>query len=472
MRARVTTLLGLLVAVSAVSAQSVPTTLVIRGATVIAMTGAPPLSNATVVIRGDRIAAVGPSAVTPIPNGARLLDGTGRYLLPGLIEMHAHVSKARASSLGLFVANGVTTVRDMGGDHDELLGWRREIRAGRRIGPRLVIAGPYLESADNIARMRKDPVHERVEPFERLRIAVGSPDEARRIVRALAIKELDFLKIRTVQDMATYRAINDAAEEQGLKVVGHVSQFSPEAVLEAGQDGADHFFAPDTLNPSREQRLQLWRRFAERGVPNVPTLVTLRAALAPLDRLKAVVDDLHGRVEPRRRYLSRFMVQDWKEQVLETSSERQDLLRSLWDRVVRDTREMHEAGMEVLAGSDVAVLDVYPGWSLHDELGLFVDVLGMSPMEALERATRRPARFLGAANAIGTIERGKIADLLLLTHDPLTDIGNTRRIAGVVVAGVMHDPAALDRLLASVEVAPDRRRDNWGRYRSVPAPQR
>lgn len=426
MPAAVWSALCVALAVGGVAAQFVPATLVIRGATVITMAGAPPLTNATVVIRGDRIAAVGPSAVTPVPSGARVIDASGRYLLPGLIEMHAHVSKTRGSALGLFVANGVTTVRDMGGDHDELLGWRREIRAGRRIGPRLVIAGPYLESADNIARMRKDRVEDRVEPFERLRIAVGSPDAARRIVGALAITELDFLKIRTVQDLETYRAINQAADEQGLKVVGHVSQFSPEAVLDAGQDGVDHFFDPSKLGASREQRLEVWRRFAERGVPIVPTLVTLKAALGPLDRLRAVVNDTEGRVEPRRRYLSRFMVQDWKEQLLETTAERQARLHPLWEGVVRDTREMHEAGMEVLAGSDVAVLDIYPGWSLHDELAQFVDVLGMSPAEALDRATRRPARFLGQGDAIGTIERGKMADLLLLTHDPLADIAHTR----------------------------------------------
>ncbi|HTG95107.1 MAG TPA: hypothetical protein VL866_21090, partial [Pyrinomonadaceae bacterium] len=139
----------------------------VRNVTVIPVTGAPPILNSTVVIKGERIVSIGPTA--KIPSGARVINGTGKFLLPGFIEMHAHLSKTRASSLGLFVANGITTLRDMGGDHEELLRWRREVRAGSRLGPRILMAGPYLESARNIERMRKDPPSERVEPFERTR---------------------------------------------------------------------------------------------------------------------------------------------------------------------------------------------------------------------------------------------------------------------------------------------------------------
>ena len=178
--------------------------LAIRNVTVIPATGAQPITNATVVVRGERIAAIGPAASTRIPAGARVVDGTGKFLLPGFIEMHTHLSKTRASALGLFVANGVTTVRDMGGDHEELLRWRREVRAGLRLGPRILMAGPYLEATHNIERMRRDPPAERVEPFERTRIGVGSPLEARRIIAELATREIDFLKIRTVQDAVDY----------------------------------------------------------------------------------------------------------------------------------------------------------------------------------------------------------------------------------------------------------------------------
>ena len=225
--------------------------LAIRGATVISATGAAPLSDATVVIRGDRIADLGPAATTDIPDGARIIDARGRYLIPGLIEMHAHLSKARASAMGLFVANGVTTIRDMGGDHEELLRWRREVSAGRRIGPRMLIAGPYLEAKSNIERMRKDPPEARVEPFDRIRIPIGSPEEAVRVVSRLAATELDFLKIRTVQDRATYLAINRTAAAHGLKVVGHAPAMTPDEILEAGQDDVEHGFIPRPDDPPR-----------------------------------------------------------------------------------------------------------------------------------------------------------------------------------------------------------------------------
>ena len=170
-------------------------------------------------------------------------------------------------------------------------------------------------------------------------------------------------------------------------------------------------------------------------------------------------------VEPRRRYLSKFTILDWKEQLLETTPERQQEIRKLWDPLVRSAREMHEAGIELLAGSDVAVLNIFPGSSLHDELKLFVTDLKMTPAEALERATRRSARFLGIGDSVGTIERGKVADLVLLDADPLRDITNTRRIAAVLARGVVYDKAGLARLLETVAASPDLKVDDWGRTR-------
>ncbi len=444
-----------------------PPAIAFRNVTVIAATGAPPMTNATVLVRGERIAAVGPAADTAIPKDARIVEGAGRYLTPGFIELHAHVSKARGSSLGLFVANGVTTLRDMGGDHEELLRWRREIASGERLGPRMLIAGPYLEAASNIERMKRDPPEKRIEPFDRIRLGIGSPEEARRVVASLAVLELDFLKIRTVQDRATYLALNQAANAHGLKLVGHVSGIPPEVALDAGQDCIDHTFSPSLDGMTRDQRLAVWRRFAERHVPIVPTLVTLfESILQPTEKLKALTADVEGLVDPRRMYVSRYTVLDWREQVAEVSDERQATFRKLWEGTIRrDLREMHEAGMEVLAGSDVAVVNIFPGFSLHDEMALFVSELGMTPSEALERATSRSARFLGIGDSVGTVERGKVADLVLLDANPLADIRNTRKIAAVVMRGSLFDEERLDAVLDAVESHPDRQKDDWGRTR-------
>ena len=235
-------------------AQPVSGLFAIGNVTVIPATGAPAQPAMTVLIRGDRIAAVGPAAEVEVPPGTRTVDGSGKFLVPGFVEMHAHLSKTRASALGLFVANGVTTLRDMGGDHDELLRWRREISAGTRVGPRILMAGPILESTQNIERMRRDPPSERIEPFERARIGIGSPDEARRVIASLASREIDFIKIRTVANRETYLAIINAAHAHGLKVVGHVTGIPPQVVLDAGQDGAEHPFYPSADAPTRGVR--------------------------------------------------------------------------------------------------------------------------------------------------------------------------------------------------------------------------
>ena len=444
-------------------AQTPQGALAIRNVTVVPATGGSSMPATTVLIRGDRIAAIGPSDAVTIPAEARVVDGTGKFLLPGLIDLHVHLSKTRGSALGLFVANGVTTVRDMGGDYEELRQWRREVTGGTRIGPRILMPGPILESPANIARMRKDPPSERVEPFDRMRIGVGSPQEARAAVARLAATEIDFIKIRTVHDRETYLALNEAADAHGIPLVGHAPPYSAQAILEAGQDGIDHGFSRAFDKETREERLAVWRRFAAAGVPIVPTLVIGDAILTPLDRLRAIVDDEAGKVEPRRPYLSKFLILDWREQFSEQSVEGQQQFRKFADQGVQNIREMHEAGMDVLAGTDTGVINLYPGSSLHDELAIFAKDIGMTPAEAIERATRRSARYLRLGDSVGTVERGKIADLILIDADPLLDITNTRRISAVILRGTYHDRAALEKIRAQVLAAPDIKVDNWGR---------
>lgn len=440
------------------------TPVVIRNVTVLPMTGEGVLPGRTVVVEGDRIAALASGDPTPLPPGATVVDGTGKYLIPGLFEMHAHTSKSRASALGLYVVHGVTTLRDQGSEHAEVRRWREEIRRGERVGPRMLIAGPYLESLRNIERMRRDPPEARVEPFERARIAVGSPEDARRIIDSLAMFDIDHVKIRTVQDRETYLALVAAAHRHGLRVVGHVVTASPALLLEAGQDGVDHGFPISVDSLPLDERMALWRELAARDVGVVPTLVVgTESVFRPVEHFRTLVEDTTATVHPLRPYLSAFMILDWREQVEEVTPERRAYFERAWPVMLRHVREMRAAGVRIMAGSDVAVLNIFPGASLHEELRLFVDSLGMPPMEALARATREPAEWLGLADSVGTIERGKVADLVLLEANPLEDITNTRRIAAVVLRGRLLQRDDLDGLLAAVARMLDQRVNDWVR---------
>ena len=223
--------------------------------------------------------------------------------------------------------------------------------------------------------------------------------------------------------------------------------------MDAGQDGIEHYFYPSVDGKSRNERMAVWRRFRDRGVPIVPTLVTLFETTFPsADRLRAIANDDEGRIDPRRRYLSKFLARDWREQAAEASDRRSAALKKIWEEVIRrDPREMHEAGMDILAGSDVAAINVYPGFSLHEEMMLLVREIGLTPAEVLDRATRRSASFLGLGDTVGTFERGKVADLVLLDGDPLQDITK-----------------ALERLKAAVKAAADHTVDDWGRTSKQP----
>jgi len=455
-------------AVLAVAVISVPSpaegqgTVAIRNATVISMVPAAPATRGTVIVRDGKIAEIGPPERIRVPEGATVVDGTGKYLIPGLFEMHAHTSKSRASALGLYVLHGVTTLRDQGSEHAEVLRWRREVLAGTRVGPRMLIAGPYLESLRNIERMRRDPPESRVEPFERARIAVGTPADARRIIDSLAGLELDHFKIRTVQDRETYLALARAARARGKRLTGHVVSASPALFLEAGQDGVDHGFPPSLDSLPREERMAFWRALAQRDVGMVPTLVVVtESVFRPLSYFRALVSDSQPAVHPLRPYLSAFLLQDWREQVEEVSPQRVEYFRGAWPVALKHVREMREAGVRLMAGSDVAVLNVFPGGSLHEEIRLLVDSVGMSPLEALASATRKPAEWLGLADSVGTIAPGKVADLVLLDADPLASIANTRRISAVVLRGKLFQRGDLDALLASVAAMPDLRANDW-----------
>jgi imidazolonepropionase-like amidohydrolase len=425
------------------------------GVNVMPMTGGL-LRDQTVLVEGDRIATVGPRGKVALPAGARIVEGAGRYLLPGLADMHVHLEYFDAPAiLGLFLANGVTTVRNMDG-RPYILEWKRRVAAGELLGPSIHTAGPLLDG--NPPRLPDNTV-------------VRDAAEARAAVLAQADAGYDFIKVYTNLSPEAWRAVLAAARERGLPVAGHVPQRVDLAeVLAAGQtiehltDYGDWIEADDSPFRDRWHWSKLYLampvdgkkvdsaagRIAQSGVWTVPTMVQAERALAPAETLSAwlaapemayIPADGRAEWEGRvRRSVDRMDAEDWT--LVERGAENRRRLAAA----------LRAAGARLLVGTDTPNPFVVPDFSVHEELENFV-AAGYTPEEALAAATREAARFLGELDEWGTVEAGKRADLVLLEANPLEAIGNTRRPVGVMVRGRWFPKDELQSMLASLLTA-------------------
>lgn len=386
----------------------------------------------TVVIRDGRIAHLERGG-TAIPNDAQEMDGRGKFLIPGLWDMHVHLSWTTASALPVLVANGVTGVRDLGSDLSEIDQWRAEIAAGLRVGPRIVRAGPILNG----------------QSFNRYQLVTGNADQARGIVRALKQVGVDFIKIHRRVPREVYFAIVDEAKTQGLAVVGHIPMtVRPEEASDAGQliEHTETLFegtfsaglaGADLADAIRRFRAEsadtLFARFARNHTPVTPTLGAWRYLIEH--------PDTSWLTDPHLRYVARSL----KEAARRAPPPE---LANL-DRIVAEFREvvdqMNRSGVMLLAGTDIAGPRI-PGFSLHGELAALVDA-GLTPLGALQAATLNPARILHREGDFGSVSTGKVADLVLLDANPLENIRNTERIAAVVLGGRLLRRGDLDALL-------------------------
>jgi len=454
--------LALAVAVSAVAAAATPA-VAITHVNVIDATGSPPQADMTVIVREQRIVALGKSAATPPPADATLVDGRGKFLIPGLWDMHVHevfgdwLPRNEQVVLPLFVANGVTGVRDMGGDLDVLKEWRARIAAGELLGPRLYIAGPMLDG----------PV-----PRFPSSAPVANAADGRKVVDDLKARGVDFIKIQSLIPRDGYFAAAEEAKKVGLTFVGHV----PDAVRaseasNAGQKSIEHFTGIFEACSTIEDQLVNGR---PRGPgPNVSTYDATRAkaviALMAKNRTWQVPTLVweHGQwlvdvIDKTHDPLTKYAPAAWKDHTWPMFVH--DIMQSMdtdplavrqrfFQMELEMTLAMFRAGVPFMAGTDTAAgVHVLPGFSLHEELALFVKA-GLTPMQALQTATRNPAEFMGRLDDMGTVAQGKLADLVLLDANPLDDIANTRKIHAVVLAGRYFDRANLDRMLKGVERA-------------------
>lgn len=436
--------------------------LAFRHVNVIDATGSPVRPDMTVVVEGRRIVDLGKSGDVQIPKSAKIVDAAGMFLIPGLWDMHVHtifgdwIPKDEKIILPLFVANGVTGVRDMGSDLEAVKQWRSQIAAGKLLGPRMIVAGPMLDG-----------------PTPRFPGSVPVSDSAsgRKIVDDLKNAGVDFIKIQSLVPREGYFAAASEANKLGITFVGHV----PDAVRaseasNAGQKSIEHFTGVFEGCSTIEDQLLKGRKTLGRNVATfnperAKTLIALFARnqtwqvpTLAWERGQWLVDDIDLSQDPLIKYAPvAWRNRTWpmfKKDILETMDTDPLPVRKRFVQMELEmTLAMFRAGVPFMAGTDTAAgIHIFPGFSLHQELALFVEA-GLTPMQALQTATLNPAKFLGTTADMGTVEKGKIADLVLLDANPLEDINNTRKIQAVVLAGRYFSRAQLDEMLHGVEVA-------------------
>jgi imidazolonepropionase-like amidohydrolase len=420
---------------------------------------------ATVVIAGDQIVAVGPTAATAVPPGAQVIDGRGKVVTPGLVDMHVHVYTPERWHPEFFLAAGVTTVVDLGGQIPDLAAYRAAIDAGATPGPRILFTGPMLEEGE---------LYPGFAGFCRRFDAARTEAE----VDALADAGVDGIKLYVTVRPDTARRACARAHARGLPVFMHQHATAGAEAAAAGVDSVEHVnvfgqLAPAGFELAEPARLTpfeyggwLWRwlgdvdpradavrrlydRLIAAGTVLDPTLVLYAA------RPGAIGDDVGDTAldDPERTPLlpllppgvAKELVARWSERraaARGASEAAKARMRRAWDNILTLVGGFHRAGGIVLAGTDCPNVAIVSGFSLHRELELLVRA-GLSPMDAIVAATRRPAERLGRRDVFGTVAPGRVADLLLLSADPLDDIRNIRRIERVIARGMVYEPARL-----------------------------
>ena len=433
---------------------------------VVDVEGGSTLPDRTVLVTGGRITAVGPAASVRVPAGARVIEGRGRFLIPGLWDMHVHTSREGRAKwfFPLFLAHGVTGVREMGSYRDSLLYWRRQVQSGAIQAPRVTWSTPMLDG---------------VPPSWAHGLGVASPAAARALVDSLKAQGFDFLKVYDRLPRDVFLAIADQAKRRGIPFAGHVPQsVTPAEASDAGQRTVEHITEnlylaclpggqellaallaaraatpPDTAavrqardrlreaaarGPIADACRPTFARFVANGTWLTPTLAVTRGALSAGEAGE----------DPRLRFVPPALAERWRAgapppdevafgRMIEANN---------W-RLVAMARAQ---GVGILAGTDASDEPfVFAGSSLHDELALLVRA-GLSPLDALRAATINPARALGRPDG-GTIAPGERADLVLLDADPLADIRSTTCIHTVIAAGRVFGPAEREALLRTAE---------------------
>ncbi|HWJ15612.1 MAG TPA: amidohydrolase family protein [Gemmatimonadaceae bacterium] len=431
----------------------------------------------TVIIEGTRTKTMGEAAQLATPKGARIVDGTGKFLIPGLWDMHVHATGPGVDRLFLpvLVANGVTGVREMFGTFRWYADARAMAKRGEIVMPRLVGSGHILDGKPQIWQS----------------VEVADAAQARHAVDSLARGGAAFIKVYSRLTPDEFRAIADEAKKHNLSFAGHVPTLvSVDEALSLGMASIEHLQMFTTACSSQEEafrsalldavaspkgwdssgvisRLQLpmlrqtfdrerctalAKRVAASNTWMVPTVVVLHSTTH--------LDDPSLRNDPRLQYIPEFFKTGWNPandfRFRAVTPEGWAARKRIFDEQLSILRILHDAGAKFLAGTDLSNPYLYPGFSLYDEL-TYLTKNGFSNLEALQTATINPARFLNATDSLGTIAEGTVADLVLLDANPLVDIANVARVHAVIANGVLIDAARRQQILKNAVFMASRR---------------
>jgi hypothetical protein len=402
-------LAAILIGAVAIAGQT--SSLAITGVNIVDVVKGRIVPNVTVTIIGQTIKSVAQDVTAP--TGARVVDGRGKFLIPGLWDMHAHIQGNDKAWLPLYVANGVTGIRDMGADLDFILEVREATASGRRLGPRIIAAGPILDDAPGDW------------PF---RMRVRNEDEGRAAVQLLKRRGVDLVKVHNHTPRDAFFAIADEARRQKLPVAGHVPlKVTIQEGVDAGMLSIEHFsedgrvwkacsggprYRPEACRP-------FFERLARRGVWQTPTLLALTEIVVIGTPASAISRD--QLVYANKTFLQ---MHAFNQSLFIKQPGVREIMKNLAEVGKVVTRDMAAAGVGILAGCDAMIA----GFCVHDELAVMA-AGGMTPLAALQTATINPARYLGREATLGTILPGRSADLVLLDANPLEDIANVRAFA-------------------------------------------
>lgn len=416
--------------------------------TVIDGTDRPPLKNATVIWRDGRITNISPRVAAP--KDSKVIDATGKYVIPGLWnnDLHGPAYDEAPVLLKKLVANGITTVRDMGAPLADIVRLRDAVAAGKLLGPRLFIAGPLMEG----------PV-----PVQMgLIVDLFSQAQSHEEVRKLKLQKVDYIEVDTTLTPVLYAAVADEAKRQNLPLVGHIpAKVSARDIVAAGQVDVEHLggrflnvlIACSTDEPyfnqitarTDDDILAAMRERRQAKEPQFKANFDARL-LSTFDETKAkqlyaLYAQHHVAQTPTLHVLKTLWETNKEKNELNEKDMR--LGSQIFEKDLAVIGAMKRAGVSILAGTDGPYDE--GGEALHDELELLVKS-GLSPLQGLQAASRDAARAMGVLNKVGTLEKGKSADMVLLDADPLADISNTRKIVAVFVGGHSFSGAELKEM--------------------------